>query len=82
MIPDKNFKIIGLNGLLILMTIYFFQGIAIASYFFEKKNFPRPLRFFLYTLIAIQQAVLLIVIGLGLFDMWADFRRLDYKKDN
>ncbi len=82
LMPDKNFKIIGLNGLLVLMTIYFFQGIAIVSYFFEKKNFPRMLRFFLYTLIAVQQAVLLVVVGLGLFDMWVNFRKLNYNKEN
>lgn len=82
LMPDKNFKMIGLNGILILMTIYFFQGIAIVSYFFEKKNFPRMLRFFLYTLIAVQQAVLLVVVGLGLFDMWVNFRKLNYNKDN
>jgi len=77
MLPYKTFKIIGLNGLLILMTIYFFQGIAIVSFYFEKKQFPRFLRFFLYSLIALQQVILLIVIGLCVFDMWLNFRKLD-----
>ncbi len=80
-LPHKNFKIVGLNGLLILMTIYFFQGIAIVSFYFEKKQFPRMLRFFAYTLIALQQVVLLIVIGFGIFDMWLDFRKLGINKE-
>jgi len=75
-LPSTGFKILGINGLLIFMTIYFFQGIAIVSYFFERKGFPRLLRFFLYSLIALQQILLLAVVGLGFFDMWLNFRKL------
>jgi len=74
--PDKGLKMIGANGILVLMTIYFFQGIAITAYFFEKKNLPRAFRFFFYTLITIQQFILLLVIGLGFFDMWLNLRKL------
>lgn len=75
--PYKPVKVLGLNGLLILITVYFFQGIAIVSFYFEKKNLPRLLRFFLYSLIAVQQIVLLVVIGIGFFDMWLNFRKLE-----
>ena len=75
-IPGTAINMIGKNGLLILMTVYFFQGIAIVSFYFEKKRFPRIVRFFLYTLIALQHLILLAVIGLGFFDMWVNFRRL------
>ena len=76
-LPIPVIKVIGLNGLLILMTVYFFQGIAIVSYYFNKKRFPKILRIFLYTLMALQQLILLAVIGLGFFDLWINFRRLD-----
>ena len=79
---NKTFKILGLNGLLILITVYFFQGIAIVSFYFEKKKLPRLLRFFLYGLIALQQIVLLVVIGLGFFDMWLNFRKLETNNNN
>ena len=82
LLPNKTIKILGLNGLLILMTIYFFQGIAIVSFYFEKKKFPRMLRFVLYSFIALQQVILLIVIGLGFFDMWLNFRKLGMNKNN
>jgi uncharacterized protein YybS (DUF2232 family) len=75
-LPDPTIKTIGQNGILILMTIYFFQGIAIVSFYFEKKRLPRFIRFFLYALIAVQHLILLAVIGLGFFDMWVNFRRL------
>ena len=74
-IPVAIISAIGKNGLLILMTVYFFQGIAIVAFYFEKKRFPRMVRFFLYTLIALQHLILLAVIGLGFFDMWINFRR-------
>jgi len=75
-LPGSALKIIGLNGLIVLLMVYFFQGIAIVSYFFEKKRFPRLLRVFLYSLIAIQQIALLLIIGLGVFDMWLNFRKI------
>jgi uncharacterized protein YybS (DUF2232 family) len=78
--PDNTAKMIGLNGLLILLTVYFFQGIAIVSYYFEKKALPRMPRFFLYSLIGLQQIPLLVVIGLGFFDMWLNFRKLKKPK--
>lgn len=78
-LSDNIFKILGLNGLIVLMTIYFFQGIAIVSFYFEKKNVPRIFRIFLYSVLALQQLVLLSVIGLGFFDMWLNFRKLGTK---
>ncbi|MEN8243887.1 MAG: YybS family protein [Thermodesulfobacteriota bacterium] len=80
LIPGTSLKMLGLNGLLILFIVYFLQGIAVVSYYFEKKRFPRALRLFLYTLIAVQQFILLLVIGLGIFDMWLNFRKI--KTDN
>ncbi len=74
--PHKGLKLLGINGLIVMMTIYFFQGIAIVSFYFEKKQFPRILRGVLYGLIAVQQLVLLLVIAAGFFDMWVDFRRI------
>jgi uncharacterized protein YybS (DUF2232 family) len=74
-LPHTTLKIIGLNGLLILLMVYFFQGIAIVSFYFDKKRLPRFVRVFLYTLIALQQLILLAVIGLGFFDLWINFRR-------
>ncbi|MCD4743697.1 MAG: YybS family protein [Desulfobacteraceae bacterium] len=80
-IPIESIKIIGLNIFIVLLLIYFFQGIAIVSFFFNKKEFPSFLKFFLYTLIVIQQIFALLVIGLGFFDTWFDFRKLDLKQN-
>lgn len=81
LVPEPGIKMIGLNGLLVLVTIYFFQGIAIVAHFFERKHVPRPFRVAFYGLLALQQLLLLLVIGLGFFDMWANFRKLG-KEEN
>jgi uncharacterized protein YybS (DUF2232 family) len=80
LIPDKSVKLIALNGLLILLAVYFFQGIAVISFIFDKKRLPRMLRIFLYSLVAIQQFALLLVVGLGFFDIWLDLRKLTPKE--
>ena len=80
LLPTSTTRMVGLNVLLILMTIYFFQGMAIVSFYFEKKQIPRLFRILLYTLIALQQLALIAVIGIGLFDMWINFRKLEKTK--
>ena len=80
-LPVKALKMTGLNGMLVFLTIYFFQGIAIVSFYFEKKRLPRLLRIFLYSLIALQQVLLFLIVGLGFFDMWLNLRRLETDKN-
>ncbi|MBF0225461.1 MAG: YybS family protein [Desulfobacterales bacterium] len=80
LLPNEALDFVCLNGIIILSTIYFFQGIAIVSFYFEKKEFPAPLKALLYCLILLQQILLLVVIGLGIFDIWFDFRKLNSKE--
>jgi uncharacterized protein YybS (DUF2232 family) len=71
---------LALNVLLIVGACYFAQGLAIIAFFFHKNNVPRFLRGITYALILFQQIFTLMVVGLGLFDLWGDFRRS--KKNN
>lgn len=68
--------ILGLNGLLILGLIYFFQGISIVSFWLDRKSAPPFLKAVIYTFIAIQQYLAVIIAVLGLFDLWFDFRKI------
>ena len=77
LLPSRFLTLVGYNGLAILMTIFFFEGIAIVAFYFDKKKLPRFVRVFLYSMIALQQVMLLLVIGLGFFDMWINFRKLN-----
>ena len=73
-------QIVALNILLVIGVCYFIQGLAILAFFFHKNNVPRFLRSATYVLIIFQQMFTVVVAALGLFDLWADFRRLK-KKD-
>lgn len=77
LIPNTGIRLIGVNGLLVLLTVYFIQGIAVVSFYFEKKKLPRTIRVVLYTMIAFQQLLLLVVVCIGLFDMWFNFRKIE-----
>ncbi len=74
LMPAGGLKLMGLNGLLVMLQIYYFQGIAIVSFFFEKKRFPLFARWVLY-FFSLQ--VLPLVIGLGIFDMWLNVRKIE-----
>jgi uncharacterized protein YybS (DUF2232 family) len=73
-------RAVALNILLVIGACYFAQGLAVIAFFFNKNNVPRFLRGLTYVLIIFQQIFTLLVVGLGLFDLWGDFRRLG--KDN
>jgi len=76
-IPGLQFlRVFAFNILLVIGAAYFIQGLAIIAYFFDKNNVPRFLRGVTYVLIAFEQIFTLLVVGLGLFDLWGDFRRL------
>jgi len=72
----SGIRILAVNGLIILLTVYFFAGMAVVSFFMEKKGFSRGIRFMIYGLIAFQQLALAGVIAVGIFDLWLNFRRL------
>ena len=76
LVPSLAAKTVGLNGLVVLMLVYFFQGMAIIAYFFRKKQIPRIARIVLYALIALQQVVMLAVVAVGFFDTWFNFRKI------
>ena len=67
---------VAFNLLLVIGALYFAQGLAVIGFFFAKNKVPRFLRGLTYVLIVFQQIFTLVVVGLGLFDLWGDFRRL------
>lgn len=75
-------KALALNLFLVIAVFYFFQGLAIVAYYFHHKNVPYFLRSLAYLVIVFEQVFTLFVVGLGLFDLWGDFRRLNKKNLN
>ncbi len=76
----EGIKTLALNLFLVIAVFYFLQGLAIVAYYFHHKHVPYFLRSLAYALIVFEQFFTLFVVGLGLFDLWGDFRRLK-KKD-
>ena len=64
------------NVVFICTVFYFFHGLAIVSYYFHHKKVPMFFRVLGYLLIIFEQVLTVLVIGLGFFDLWGDFRRL------
>jgi uncharacterized protein YybS (DUF2232 family) len=79
--PYENINFFGSNIFLVTCFIYFLQGLAIVSFFFQIKNAPYFLRFLFYFLIAVEQFFMIpIITAVGLFDIWIDFRKF-FQKD-
>jgi len=73
-------KLIAINGLIVMLTIYVFHGLSILLFFLNKYRVPSWLRFGIYFLIFFQQIFLIVLALAGLFDQWVDFRKLHPKK--
>jgi uncharacterized protein YybS (DUF2232 family) len=69
-------KPVGLNGLIILLGLYFLQGLSIAAFLFQRFQLPRFLATLAVIVLVFQPFFVLLVAGLGLFDVWFAFRRL------
>jgi len=66
---------IAVNLLVVLLPSYFLQGLAIVTYFFQKKAVPPFFRVFGYMLLTVMNPFPLVVTGVGIFDLWIDFRK-------
>jgi uncharacterized protein YybS (DUF2232 family) len=76
-LPVQELSIPLRNVFGVTLACYFCQGLAIVSYYLQRFGLPRGLRVASYLLIAIQQIVAGLVLILGIFDFWGDFRRLE-----
>ena len=74
-------SILGLNIVIILGTLFFFQGLAIVSSLFFKWSVPRPIRLLIYGLIFIQTYGIILLSLVGIADVWADFRKLNLPEE-
>jgi len=75
-VPNPLVAVIAGNVFAVVIASYFGQGLAIVSYFFERFGLPRGLRIATYVVIALQQIAAALVVALGVFDLWGDFRHL------
>ncbi len=63
-----------LNILLLIIMLYFFQGMAVITALITKHSIPVFVRVILYAILIIQPYLLALVASIGLFDLWVNFR--------
>jgi uncharacterized protein YybS (DUF2232 family) len=75
MLPVSPIRILGISCLLLLMPLYFLQGMAIIAFWFHHRGVPPLIRYALYALMLIQQILVILVLMVGIFDTWINFRK-------
>ncbi|MBI4537027.1 MAG: DUF2232 domain-containing protein [candidate division NC10 bacterium] len=65
----------GLNGLIALVGLYFLQGVSILLFWIQRFQLPRFLVVMSVVVLMVQPLAMLLIAGVGLFDVWCAFRR-------
>ena len=66
---------VGLNALLVVAFFFALQGLAIVAYYLQRLAGPALLRAGLAALVLLNPFATHLLVLLGLFDNWADFRK-------
>ncbi len=69
------------NLLVVMLAVYFLQGLAIMRFFFRTRRVSPVMRTLAYVLLATLNPLQALVAGLGVFDLWVDFRKPRSSKD-
>ena len=67
---------VGLNLFIVIIVIYFAQGMSIVVHFLKARKVPIFLWVFLFIVIFVQPIFIGLIAGMGIFDIWADFRKI------
>jgi uncharacterized protein YybS (DUF2232 family) len=68
---------LSLNVFALLLAVYFCQGLVIAQFYMRRWHSPLWVNGLVYVFIFVEWLVATGVTLLGVFDLWADFRRLN-----
>ena len=75
-VPHPAGAVVARNVFVVVLAGYFCQGLTIVSYFLQRLGLPVGLRAASYVLIALQEIIAGMVLALGIFDFWGNFRRI------
>ena len=81
-LSSGSVEFLAINALIVIVAIYLFHGLSIVLFFLNKYKVPTWIRVGVYFLIMIQQLFFVVLILAGLFDQWADFRRIHRRSDS
>jgi uncharacterized protein YybS (DUF2232 family) len=74
LIQQEMVRLVALNLLIVVCTLYAVQGFAVLTHFFRKFAVPKFLKVFGCLLLLFQPFMVVAVAALGVFDLWGDFR--------
>lgn len=69
------YSLAGKNILLVVSSLYFVAGISVAQFLFERFQVPRWIRWTTWLILGLQWYGVVILAGMGLADVWVDFRQ-------
>jgi uncharacterized protein YybS (DUF2232 family) len=69
-------QVLGMNLAIVLVFLYFLQGLSVVTHILKKKAFPKWVWIIVFILIPLNPMFFGLVVGMGLFDIWADFRKI------
>ena len=68
--------ILGMNLTIVLLFLYFLQGLSIVTHILKAKSFPKWVWIIIFVLVLLNPMFFGLVVGMGLFDIWVDFRKI------
>lgn len=71
---------VAVNLVTVILPIYFLQGMAVVAHYFQRKGVLPALRVLGYLMMVVVNPLPVIVAGIGIFDLWVDFRKPRIKK--
>jgi uncharacterized protein YybS (DUF2232 family) len=72
--PNQQVTTASLNVLVVTVSLYFVQGMAIIAHYFARLAVPPFVRIVFYVVLVLQPYLAIAVAALGIFDIWGDFR--------
>ena len=69
-------QVVGMNLVIIFLFLYFLQGLSVVTHILKSRNSPRWVWFIVFILIPLNPMFFGLVVGMGLFDIWVDFRKI------
>ena len=74
-LTTATIQTIAINLLIIMFPLYYLQGLAIVTYYFQQRGTSLWLRAVSYLLLALFNPLPFVLAGVGLFDLWGNFRK-------
>jgi uncharacterized protein YybS (DUF2232 family) len=74
LLNNRDISTAALNLLVVTLSLYFLQGLAIILHFFDRFAVSRVVRVIFYVLLALQPYLAFAAAILGIFDLWGSFR--------